>query len=106
MASEFSEPVVRRFGVTCLNLLLVYKGAADVEVVRDEPSPTVIEVPDDKGHVTAKPFAQCSVEEIRRALRRRRMPASSKPLPPEVEARADQYSEAVSLRSPRAKARG
>ncbi|SEL45238.1 hypothetical protein SAMN05444354_10679 [Stigmatella aurantiaca] len=103
VAAEFSEPVARRFGVTCLNLLLVYKGAADVEVDRDEPGPTVIEVPDDKGHVTAKPFAQCSVEEMRRALRRKRTPASSKPLPPEVEARAEQCSEAVALRFPQGK---
>jgi hypothetical protein len=100
VAAEFSEPVARRFGVTCLSLLLGYREAADVEVNRDEPGATVIEVPDDKGHVTAKPFAQCSVEEMRRALRRKRAPASSKPLPPEAEARAEQYSEAVALRFP------
>ncbi|SEM15119.1 hypothetical protein SAMN05444354_112101 [Stigmatella aurantiaca] len=61
---------------------------------------------DNKGHVTAKPFAQCSVEELRRALQRKRTLASSKPLPPEVEARAEQYSEAVRLAFPRARARG
>jgi hypothetical protein len=103
VAAEFSEPVTRRFGVTCLSLLLGYKEAADVEVDRDQPGPTVMEVPDDKGHVTAKPFAQCSVEEMRRALRRKRNPASSKPLPPEVEARAEQCSEAVALRFPQGK---
>ena len=46
VAAEFSEPVARRFGVTCLSLLLGYKEAADVEVNRDEPGSTVIEVPD------------------------------------------------------------
>jgi hypothetical protein len=60
-------------------------------------------VPDEKGHVTAKPFSACSVDEMRRALRRKRMPASSKPLPPEVEARAEQYSEAVARRFPKGK---
>ena len=63
----------------------------------------VVEVPDDKGHVTPKPFSQCSVEEMRRALRRKRMPASSKPLPPEVEARAEQRAEAVAQRFPHGK---
>jgi hypothetical protein len=103
VAAEFSEPVARRFGVTCLNLLLGYKEAADVEVNREEPGSTVIEVPDDKGHVTSKPFSQCSVEEMRRALRRKRTPASSKPLPPEVEARAEQRAEAVAQRFPQGK---
>jgi hypothetical protein len=52
-------------------------------------------VPDDKGQVTSKPFGDCSVEQMRRALQRKRKPASSKPLPPEAEALAEQYSEAV-----------
>jgi hypothetical protein len=103
VAAEFSEPVARRFGVTCLNLLLGYKEAADVKVNCEEPGPTLIEVPDEKGHVTTQPFSACSVDEMRRALRRKRMPASSKPLPPEVEARAEQYSEAVARRFPKGK---
>jgi len=101
VAAAFSEPVARRFGVTCLNLLLGYKEAADVEVNREEPGPTPIEVPDEKGHVTTKPFSACSVEELRQALQRKRKPASSKPLPPEAEARAEQYSEAVAGRFPK-----
>jgi hypothetical protein len=103
VAAEFSEPVARRFGVTCLSLLLGYKEAADVEVNREEPGPTLIEVPDAKGHVSAKPFGECSVDEMRRALQRKRKPASTKPLPPEVEARAEQYSEEVARRFPKGK---
>ena len=101
VAAEFSEPVARRFGVTCLDLLLSYTEAADVEVNREEPGPTAIEVPDEKGHVTPKPFSECSVDEMRRALQRKRKPASSKPLPAEAEARAEQYSEAVAGRFPK-----
>ena len=41
------------------------------------------------------------MEEMRRALRRKRKPASSKPLPPEAEAHAEQYSEAVAGRFPK-----
>jgi hypothetical protein len=83
------------------SLLLIYTEAADVEFHREEPSPTPIEVPDEKGHITSKPFSACSVGEMRRALQRKRKPASSKPLPPEAEARAEQYSEAVAGRFPK-----
>ena len=58
-------------------------------------------MPDDKGQVTARPFGECSVEQMRRALQRKRRPASSKPLPQEVEVLADQYREAVTSRLPR-----
>jgi hypothetical protein len=101
VAAEFSEPVARRFGVNCLALLLTYKEAADIEVNHEDPDGTLIEVPDDKGHVTSKPFGECSVEMMRRALQRLRKPASSKPLPPEAEVLADQYREAVTGRLPR-----
>ena len=40
---------------------------------------------------------------MRRALQRKRKPASTKPLPPEAEARAEQYSEAVAQRFPKGK---
>jgi len=76
VAAEFTEPVARRFGVNCLHLLLGYKEAADLDINLAEPGPTLIEVPDEKGQVTAKPFGQCSVEDMRRALRRKRKPAS------------------------------
>jgi hypothetical protein len=93
--------VARRFGISCLYLLLTYKEATDLEVNHEDPDGTLIEVPDDKGHVTTKPFGQCSVEQMRRALQRKRKPASSKPLPPEAEALAEQYSEAVTSRFPK-----
>jgi hypothetical protein len=101
VAQAFSAPVARRFGVNCLALLLTYKEAADIEVSHEEPGSALIEVPDDKGQVTTKPFGECSVEQMRRALQRKRKPASSKPLPPEAEMKADQYREAVTSRLPR-----
>jgi hypothetical protein len=101
VANDFSEPVARRFGVTCLYLLITYKEAADIEVNHEDPHGTLIEVPDDKGQVTSKPFGECSVEQMRRALQRLRKPASSRPLPPEAEALAEQYSEAVTSRFPK-----
>jgi hypothetical protein len=43
------------------------------------------------------------VEQLRRALQRKRKPSSSKPLPPEKVALAEQVSEAVALRFPKGK---
>jgi hypothetical protein len=60
-----------------------------------------VRAPDDKGLVTAKPFGECSVEQMRRALQRKRKPASSKPLPKEAEVLAEQYREAVMGRLPK-----
>jgi hypothetical protein len=101
VARAFSEPVARRFGVTCLSLLLVYKEAADLEINPDEPGPTPIEVPDEKGQVSTLAFGACSVEQMRRAIQRKRKPSSSKPLPPEALELAEQYGEAVALRFPK-----
>jgi len=101
VAHDFSAPVARRFGVTCLYLLLTYKEAADIEVNHEDPGGTLIEVPDDKGQVTSKLFGECSVDQMRRALQRLRKPASSKPLPTEAEALAEQYSEVVTGRFPK-----
>ena len=101
VAKAFSEPVARRFGVTCLHLLLIYKEAAGIEVNHEDPHGTLIEVPGDKGQVATRPFGECSVEQMRKALQRKRKPTSSKPLPPEAEQRADQYREAVTVRFPK-----
>jgi hypothetical protein len=101
VAKAFSEPVARRYGVTCLYLLLTYKEATHIEVNHTDPEGTLIEVPDDKGQVVSRPFGQCTVEQLRRALLHRRKPGSTKPLPPEAELRAGQYREAVTGRFPK-----
>jgi hypothetical protein len=101
VAKAFSAPVARRFGVSCLYLLLIYKEAADLEVNHEDPGNTLIEVPDDTGRVAQMPFGDCSADQMRKALQRKRKPASSKPLPPEVELLADQYREAVTGRFPK-----
>jgi hypothetical protein len=101
VAKAFSEPVARRYGVTCLYLLLSYKEATDIEVNHADPEGTLIQVPDDKGQLMSKPFGQCTVEQLRRALLHRRKPGATKPLPPEAELRAGQYREAVTGRFPK-----
>jgi len=101
VAAAFSEDASRRFGVTCLSLLLTYAEAANLALNHEEPGPTLIEVPNEHGHVAAKPFSQCSVEEMRKAIQRRRKPASTQPVPPEAVVLADQYREAVTGRFPK-----
>ncbi|HEX8705900.1 MAG TPA: hypothetical protein VF815_44100 [Myxococcaceae bacterium] len=100
VAESFSEDAGRRFGVTCLYLLLTYEEAADLEANHEEPGPTLIEVPGENGQVLTKPFSQCSVADMRQAIQRRRKPASSKPLPPGSLERGEQYQAALKARFP------
>ena len=95
VAEAFNEDVGRRFGVTCLFLLLRYEKAVELEADREEPGNTVIEVPGDNGQVLSKPFSQCGVEEMRKAIQLKRKPSSSKPLPPGSVERGEQYHLAV-----------
>jgi hypothetical protein len=46
----------------------------DLEVNHEDPGGTLIEVPDDKEQVAAKPFGECTVEQMRRALQHKRKP--------------------------------
>ena len=95
VADKFTEEIASRFGVTCLSLLLTYKEAAGVKVDHNEPGPTLIDVPDSKGVVKAKAFSACTVEEMRKALLAKRKPTSSKPVPAEDVALADQITKAA-----------
>jgi hypothetical protein len=101
VALHFSEQVARQFGVTCLSLLLSYKVVAELKVNHEEPGSTPIEVPADNGQVSTKPFGECSVEDMRKALRHKRKPSSSKPVPEQYLALADQYEQAVSNHFPK-----
>jgi hypothetical protein len=95
VAKSFSEQITRHFGASRLDLLLTYEEAADLELNHQQPGDTLIEVPVDNGQVVSRPFSACTAEQLRKAIQRKRKPASSKPLPPEAEALADRYREAV-----------
>ncbi len=98
VANAFSEELGGRFGVTCLSLLLTYTEVADIPLVHESPGGTVIEVPGDTGAPEFKLFSACTVDEMRKAIQRKRKPTSSKPLPAEDVALVDQYREAVTGR--------
>ncbi len=50
----------------------------------------LVEVPDEHGVVDTKFFGDCTVADLRKALQRLRKPTSSKPLPNDTRARAEQ----------------
>lgn len=98
VARDFSQEVCARFGMTRLQLLLTYKKAAKLELNHDEPGGTFILVPGENDELTPKLFANCGVEDLRKALARLRAPTESKPIPAEDRARYDQYREGVTGR--------
>jgi hypothetical protein len=98
VARGFRAEACHEFGITRLSLLLTYEEAAGIKVDHDEPGGTFIEVPGAKGEVKPRLFSECTVEDLRKAIERRRKPSSSKPLPPEDVALANQYISAVSAR--------
>jgi hypothetical protein len=100
VARNFTATVCTQFGVSRLSLLLTYKEAAGIQLNADELGGTLIEVPDDDGALVSKPFSQCSVKDLRKALQRKRRPTSSKPLPQEDLSLVEHYRKAVTGRFP------
>jgi hypothetical protein len=98
VARAFSEEIARRFGISCLYLLLGYKKAAGIVVDREQPGATVIEVPGPKGEVFSKPFSACTVEDMRKALQHKRQPPAGTPLTQEDVALVDQIDQQVMSR--------
>ena len=101
VARSFSPEVCGRFGVTLLNLLLVYVEASGSQMDANEPGTLIVQVPSDSGSLEDKFFAECSVLELRKAIQRLRRPTSSAPLPPDVQARAQQCSKALTASFPK-----
>jgi hypothetical protein len=101
VAAAFGEEVCSRFGITCLKLLLTYKAAAKIELNHDEPGGTFILVPGENGEVKPKLFAECGVEDMRKALGRLRTGSTADPIPEEHVALAAQYREAVTGKFPK-----
>jgi hypothetical protein len=95
VARNFTQEACAQFGITRLRLLLTYKVAAKLELNAADPGPTPIQVPDGSGGVKPKPFADCGVEELRKALAHLRKPAGDEPVSAETLALVDGYREAV-----------
>jgi hypothetical protein len=74
VAREFTEQACRMYGVTNLSALRTYAGEADLQPDSSDPGPTPIDVPQEGGAVVRKPFADCTVEELRQATKHKRNP--------------------------------
>jgi hypothetical protein len=82
VAQAFTEAACTRHGVYNLHALLAYAKACNFKPSADEPGPTPIPVPQESGTVVEKPFSECSVEELKLALKHKRAQAPAQP-PPE-----------------------
>jgi hypothetical protein len=85
VARAFTESACERYGVYNLSALLAYAKASQFKPPADEPGPTPIAVPQKDGSVVEKPFAKCTVDELRLAVKRKR---SALPVPPSEQEQA------------------
>jgi hypothetical protein len=90
VARVFSEEACGQYGMSALNLLMVYAEASGSELDTNDPSTMLILVPDKDGVVEEQFFGECSVAELRKAIQRLRRPTSSAPLPADALTRAEQ----------------
>jgi translation initiation factor 1 (eIF-1/SUI1) len=95
VARQFTEESCGMFGVAKLALLSTYAKAASVHLAAGEEGSTVIAVPQEDGGVAQKPFSECSLDEMRQALKHKRNSSKATTPPPDV-ARVDFMRESFS----------
>lgn len=93
VARAFTATAAVKYGVNNLYVLLTYEKHSGLQVDGNEPGPTPIQVPREDGSVEQKPFAQCTVEELRLAIKHLRAPP--KPLPESAQARVEATRDAL-----------
>jgi hypothetical protein len=76
VAREFSAEACEKYGAYSLYALLSYEKVAGIEADANEPGPTVIVVPIEAGTVAQKPFAECTIEDLKLAVKYKRAPVS------------------------------
>ncbi len=81
VAHAFTAQDCVRYGTTNLSVLLSYTEAASLSLPKEGPGLVPVEIPQEDGTVTTKPFAECSVSELKLAVKHKRQPASGSPLP-------------------------
>ncbi|MFL5353418.1 hypothetical protein [Archangium sp.] len=77
VAREFSEEACRQYGVVKLTTLLTYANAAKLQLQPAELGSTPIDVPEKEGAVARKPFAECSLEDLRKAVKYKKEPSAA-----------------------------
>jgi hypothetical protein len=88
VARAFQLPVAEKYGMASLGALLEYLRLAQLWLRKSEaaePGPIPIEIPRRGGLKITKPFADCTAEDLRDAIRARRAWPGHGPLEPEEE---------------------
>ncbi|MDY7231747.1 hypothetical protein [Hyalangium rubrum] len=89
VARAFSAAACVKYGVYHLYTLLTYEKLANLVADGNEPGPTAILVPQEDGTVAQKAFADCTMEELKAAVKHKRTPPT--PLPENATARVELY---------------
>lgn len=74
VARQFSAEHCGQFGMNNLYVLLTYEKLSGTKVDVKDPGPTPITVPQEDGEPVQKPFAECTVEELKLAVQYKRSP--------------------------------
>jgi hypothetical protein len=80
VAKEFSEPVCVAYGMNKLGALLTYEKLTKLKLPEGDPGSTSIDVPGEDGAMQRMPFADCTLEDLKRALQHKRTSAKE-PVP-------------------------
>jgi hypothetical protein len=75
VSKEFPESICVAYGMTNLGALLTYEKLTGVQLPEGDPGSAPIEVPQESGAVQQKPFSDCTLEELKLALKHKRTPA-------------------------------
>ena len=75
VAREFTEEACREHGVMKLHTLRAYAKEAKLQLPAGGPDSMPIDVPQESGAAAQKPFAECSLEELRQAVKHKRKPS-------------------------------
>jgi len=77
VARRFTAQHCTQYGMFNLRALLSYAQAANVQLGGEEPGAVIIDVPQEDGSVKQELFADCSVEDVERATRAKRLPPAA-----------------------------
>ena len=94
VAREFTEEACKKYGVMNLTTLRTYVAAADLQPTSGDPGATPIDVPQEDGRVVQKPFADCTMEELKLAVKSKRKPSRAT-MPTTDAARVDFMRESI-----------
>ncbi len=74
VAKRFTAQHCTQYGMFNLRALISYAEAAKVQLGGEEPGAVIIDVPQEDGSVEQQLFAVCSLDEVERATRAKRLP--------------------------------